>query len=123
MSTWEERMSARAQVRIRAEQDRDRARMDAEWAAEEAELEERYRPIREAGPPGGCHECWSWSGWHAPWGLWAHGESVQPGPPPDDVAADSMLRAYGSASDDDWCWHPCHDDGPACCIPVAYAAC
>lgn len=123
MSTWEERMSARAQERIRAEQERERARQDAEWAAEEAALEERYRPVREAGPPGGCHECWSWAaGWGYHYGLmWSHGESVKPGPPPPDLEPGPMLGAAG-ASETDWCWHACHDDGPVFCGPIAFAA-
>lgn len=120
MSTWEERMSARAQERMRAEWERERARAEAEWAAEEAELEERYRPVREAGPPGGCHECWSWSGPRVPWGPWGHGGSVQPGPPPAGLDADSPFQGTAGT---DWCWHSCHgDERPLFCGPIAYAA-
>ncbi len=119
MSTWEERMSAKAQERIRAERERERIRLDAEWAAEDAAEEERWRPVREAGPPGGCHECWHWIP-HYPGPMWSHGESVQPGPPPDDLEPGSMLMDRAEPAD--WCWHACHEGDPVCCIPVAYAA-
>jgi hypothetical protein len=115
-------MSARARERIRAEQERERARLEAEWAAEQAEIEEQYRPVREAGPPGGCHECWSW--WAGkptvtPPG-WYHGESVQPGPPPPDLDPESVLAEPDH--DDWWCHHACHGDEPAGCAPIGYAA-
>jgi hypothetical protein len=121
MSTWEERMSARAQERIRAEKEREDAIWRAQMDAEEAELEERYRPLREAGAPGGCHECWHWSRW--PWGdgySWHHGRSVQPGPPPDGLEAGSVLAEPDH--DDWWCWHACHGGEPVGCAPVGYAA-
>jgi hypothetical protein len=118
VSTWEERMSARAQERIRAEQERERIRQEAEWAAEEAELEERYRPLLEAGPPGGCRECWHWVR-HWDGYSWHHGESVRPGPPPDDLEPGSALAKPGH--DDWWCWHSCHGGKPAGCSPIGYA--
>lgn len=116
-------MSARAQERIRAEEERERAQQEAEWAAEQAALEEQYRRIREAGPPGGCCECWSWAAWMwPPW--WVHGESVRPGPPPPDLEPGSMLLDGPEALGTDWCWHACHgDDAPVFCGPVAMASC
>ena len=112
VSTWEERMSARAQERIRAEEERERARIAAELAAEAAEMEERYRPIREAGPPGGCYECWHWVT-HYFGHMWMHGRTVQPGPP---------LAGWEDTPDTDWCWHSCHGDEPRYCGVVGMAA-
>jgi hypothetical protein len=108
-------MSARAQERIRAERERERVIEEAEWAAYQAEIEEQYRPQREAGPPGGCHECWEW------WGQfpgWWHRDSVQPGPAPGDYPLGR------DTPDTDWCYHACHGEGiPVFCGPIAMAAC
>ena len=114
-------MSARAQERIRAEQERERERIAEEMAAERAEMEERYRLVREAGPPGGCHECWHWVT-HYSGHTWWHGESVQPGPPPDDLEPGSMLLDPPTRPAD-WCWHPCHEGHPMFCGLIAWAAC
>jgi hypothetical protein len=117
VSSWEDRMSARAQERIRAEEERLRAIDDAEWAAEEAALEERYRPVREAGPPGGCRECYAWCR-HGDHMFWAHGESRQPGRPPDGLEPGSYLL---DSPEEWWCWHPCHGGKPAYCAQAGYA--
>ena len=111
-------MSAKAQERIRAEKAIERARIAEEMAAEEAEMEERFRPVREAGPPGGCHECWRWHFRYWPAPGWVHGDSAQPGPCPPDAA-----DLFGRTTDSDWCYHACHDDGPVFCGPIAMAAC
>jgi hypothetical protein len=109
-------MSARAQERLRAEEARARAIRDAEWAAEEAAIEEQYRPIREAGPPNGCHECYVWVT-HGPCPMWWHSRNVQPGPPPSDLEPGSDLL---DSPEDWWCWHPCHGGSAVFCGPVAY---
>ena len=117
MSTWEERMAAKAAGRREAAEAAERERLEAEWAREQAELEERYRSVREAGPPGGCRECWSWC-LNPPYFLgWLHGACVQPGPPPADLEPDSMLQ---DSEPEWWCWHSCHADPPVSCVPVAY---
>lgn len=108
----------RAQERIRAEQERERARREAEWEVEEAErrvlLEGQRQAMLEAGPPGGCGECWSLE--DSMFGLrWFHGDSAEPGPPPDDWDI--------SDRPSDWCWHACHgEDAPAFCGPIAVAS-
>lgn len=118
MSTWEERMAAKAAERRKAAEAAEEARIRAEMDAEYAEAEERARPVREAGPPGGCRECWSWAGPHWPGPMWVHGDSIQPGPPPDNLDPDSGLR---DTPDTDWCHHPCHGGEPVFCAPVGYA--
>jgi hypothetical protein len=74
VSIWEERMSERAQVRIRVEREHLAREQEAEYAAEVAARAEIDRPKFEAGPPGGCMACYIWSDWHpyTPGSDWWH---------------------------------------------------
>lgn len=57
---WEDRMSQRAHARMHAEQARQERIREAEEDAEEARQKAAERARFEAGPPGGCRECWAW---------------------------------------------------------------
>jgi hypothetical protein len=109
-------MSDRAQVRIRAGEERLRAIADAEWAASEAARFAAAEVKRLEGPPGGCADCWYWA--DIMYGYqWHRRASMQPGPPPPGG------RSYGPGTGEaDWCYHPCHgEDGPAFCGAIACA--
>lgn len=57
---WEGRMSQRAQARMHSEQERQDRVREAMEDAEEAQRVAAERARFEAGPPGGCRECWAW---------------------------------------------------------------
>lgn len=119
MTSWEDRMAARAAERQRRADEQERVRAAAGQAAYEARLQVEHRAEFEAGPPGGCHDCYAWIA-GTPWGYpaWWHGPSVQPGPAPPDAP-----EWMSGVPDSDWCWHPCHGgEAPVFCGPVAFAA-
>lgn len=124
MGTWEERMAARAHERIAAEWQRQAAEAAREQAAHEAEMAERQRAEFEAGPPGGCRECWSWA--FGPWlnaYTWGHVyPAVQPGPPPEPAGPDWGLLPVDHPDLRAWCHHACHDGEPVFCGLIVFAA-
>jgi hypothetical protein len=63
-TSWEDRMSQRAQARMDAERQEQEARQRIEEAEYEARLFEEQRAGFEAGPPDGCRECYVWSDWY-----------------------------------------------------------
>jgi hypothetical protein len=122
MSTWEERMSLRAQEGIRIENERIRAENEAKWAAEDALEQARHaeamREALEAGPPDGCGICYVWgrdfSGFGPPYTWWHVQDAPVPGPPPADW--------FWSSNPVHWCYHTCHGNEPVFCGPIAIAA-
>jgi hypothetical protein len=100
VSTWEDRMSQRAQVRQEAEERDQEAKRREEEAAYEAEVFEQQRAEFEAGPPDGCRECYVWSDWYPLFPRifrWWH---VTIDEPPYE------------------CNHECHGGEPYGCAPV-----
>jgi hypothetical protein len=123
MSTWEERMSGRAQERIRAERDREEAereRQEAEWeAAAEAHAMVVSRAEYEAGPP--CPDCYRWAlhYYYPGVGHWRHVEpAVTPGPAPPSPS----YMKYRDTAEANWCHHGCHGAEPCYTVPPAMAA-
>lgn len=113
MSTWEARMSQRAQRRMQAEMAEEQRQAQANYDAYLERLRIEQQAEHDAGPPGSCAECWSWE--YSPFVdgyTWSHGHpATQPGPPPD---------GYGMP--DDWCYHDCHgDEAPVFCGLIAMA--
>ena len=115
-------MSIKAKARMAAEAERQRAREEVERLAEEARITEEQRAEFEAGPPGGCHECYMWRpDWMSLRHFWGHGDqSAKPGPPPPEEVA-----GYWEDPDEShWCYHECHGgEAPVYCGPIAMAAC
>lgn len=99
VSTWEERMSLRAKERMRAEDERQRAAEEAEYQAEVARIAEEQRGEFEAGPQGGCRDCFVWvPDKFSPRHFWIH-----------------------RSDESGWCHHECHGGEPYGCAPMALA--
>ena len=120
MSTWEQRMAARAAARRAAEREREFAEEERQRLEWESEMLKRNGLEFAAGPPGGCYECYRWEVW--PKDDYFHGgarwhhitEAVVPGPTPDP-----SFRDHDEAH---WCHHACHEGEPCYVIPPAMAA-
>jgi hypothetical protein len=98
-SSWEDRMAAAAAARaLRRAADEELAQESGQEAYQ-VELAEQGRAEFEAGPPGGCLDCYAWSpGWDG-------------------------RRHWQHVTDDDGtglCRHRCHGGEPAPCAPVVW---
>jgi hypothetical protein len=85
--TWEQRMSDRAQIRIQAEREVEKARMDAADAADD-ELRRALGEIsRLVPPPQGCRSCYQQvKDWFSFGYIWLHRLDDYDGEPSDDLA-------------------------------------
>jgi hypothetical protein len=121
---WYERMSQRAKSRLKIEQVRDYVEHGAAKLVEQLAADgwdqlggydrEEYR----AGPPGGCHVCYTWTryrpftGWH-----WSHDATDVP----IVVVPDFQFDEDDEPGPMDFCMHACHGSGGHPLPVICYA--
>lgn len=100
---WLDKMAARSAERERRRYEFECRQRDAEREAYYRQLHEESLAEFEAGPPGGCHECYRWVAFpfFGPGYSWSH---------------------ITIESDDQTCYHECHGNEPQWCGPIAYAS-
>jgi hypothetical protein len=116
VSTWEERMAAKAAERA-AEHEAERRQ--ANDAARDEELWREFVLVADAtrdrfleGPPGRCWSCWSWHFGHMKLGFsgdWVHGLMHWVG---DEWSWETEVDRTKTTGREFVCRHACHGDEP-----------